>query len=87
MATFKLKFPVICNDEIIETLTFPERLQVKHLRAMDEASGEVGKIVALIASITTLPKAAVDQIDAEDFTELSREIADFLPVAQPTGPN
>lgn len=85
MATIKLKHPFIHNDEQITEITLPERLKLKHMRAMDEATGEIGKIAALIASLAELPRGAVDLIDVEDFAAISEATNGFLDQSRATG--
>lgn len=70
----KLKYPITYTadrfdgggERTVEELRIPSRIKVKHLRAMDKSQGEVGKSLALIAAVTGLPKAAIDEMDAED---------------------
>lgn len=78
MATITLKHPISVNDEQVATLTFPERIKLKHLKAMDAASGEVSKMAALIGGMAELPMSAVDQIDAEDFAAIGEVLGGFL---------
>lgn len=78
MAVIKLKHPVIFNDEQVDELTVPDRLKLKHMKAMDNASGEIGKIAALIGSMADWPMSAVDQIDVEDFNAIAEVTSGFL---------
>ncbi len=88
--TITLTHPIEIKNgegEIIETirqLTLP-RAQAKHLRAMDKATGDVGKSLALIAALAGVPPSHLDGLDGEDFMVLSGALADFLGVPQPTG--
>ncbi|HEY8157102.1 MAG TPA: phage tail assembly protein [Methylobacter sp.] len=78
MAVIKLKYPVIFNDEQVDEITIPDRLKLKHMKEMDKAQGEIGKIAALIASMADLPMSAVDQIDVEDFNAIAEVAGGFL---------
>jgi hypothetical protein len=78
MAVIKLNHPVIFNDERVDELTLPDRLKLKHMKAMDNARGEIGKIAALIASMADWPMSAVDQIDVEDFNAIAEVAGGFL---------
>jgi len=78
MATITLKHPISVNDEPVTTLSFPERIKLKHMKAMDVATGEIGKMAALIGSMAELPMSAVDQIDAEDFAQIGEVLGGFL---------
>jgi hypothetical protein len=78
MAVIKLKHPVIFNDEQVDELTLPDRLKLKHMKAMDNASGEICKIAALISSMADWPMSAVDQIDVEDFNAIAEVAGGFL---------
>jgi hypothetical protein len=79
MSEITLKHPIIVNDEMVHVLTFPDRLKLKDMRAMDSAPGEIGKLGALIGSLAKLPTSAVDQIDAEDIEAIAEVIGGFLP--------
>lgn len=85
MATIQLKYPISVNDEPVSELVFPERVKLKHLKAMDSAGGEVGKMAALIGSMASLPLSAVDQIDAEDFAAIGEVLGGFLGKLPATG--
>lgn len=78
MATISLKHPIVVNDESVTLLEIPERIKLKHLKAMDAAAGEVGKMAALIGAMAELPMSAVDQIDVEDFAAIGEALAGFL---------
>lgn len=78
MVIIKLKYPIICNDEQLTELDLPERIKLKNLKAMDAATGEIGKISALLASLTGLPVGTIDQLDAEDFAVIGEEMEGFL---------
>lgn len=54
------------GEKTLEEIQIPARIKAKNLKAMDGAKGEVGKTLALIQSVTGLPQAAVDELDAED---------------------
>jgi hypothetical protein len=83
--TITLKFPLTVNGEKVSVLELPERIQIRHLRAMDQAPGEIGKVAALIGAMTNLPKSAVDQIDAEDFGTIAEKMNGFLSLFPSTG--
>jgi len=85
MAVITLKHPVIFNDEQVNEITLPDRLKLKHMKAMDSATGDIGKIAALIASMADWPMSAVDQIDVEDFNAISEVAGDFLGQSPATG--
>jgi len=85
MAVIKLKHPVIFNDEQVDEITLPDRLKLKHMKAMDNANGEIGKIAALIASMADWPMSAVDQIDVEDFNAIAEVAGGFLELSPAIG--
>lgn len=78
MALIPLKHPITVNGEPVDSIEIPERLKLKHLRAMDQESGEIGKIGALIGAMASLPRSAVDEIDAEDFGAIADNLNGFL---------
>ena len=85
MTKITLKYPIIVNDEQVTEITLPERLKLKHMKAMDNATGEIGKLAALIASLAELPLSAVDQIDVEDFNAIAEVAGGFLAQPPETG--
>jgi hypothetical protein len=85
MAKITLKYPIIFNDEQVTEINLPERLKLKHLKAMDNATGEIGRIAALIGSMAELPLSAVDQIDVEDFNIIAEVAGGFLGQPPATG--
>lgn len=85
MSTIRLKYSISVNDELINEINLPDRLKLKHIKAMDAASGEVGKIAALIGSMAELPLSAVDQIDVEDFGAIAEVAGGFLSQSPVTG--
>jgi len=85
MAVITLKHPIVHNDQHITELQLPDRLKMKHMKAMDTATGEIGKVAALIGAMAELPMAAVDQIDAEDFGAITEAVTGFLAQYPATG--
>jgi len=85
MSVITLKHPIILNDQQITELKLADRLKIKHMKAMDAASGEIGKIAALIGALAELPMAAVDQIDAEDVAAITEAVSHFLDLSPATG--
>jgi len=87
MPKIKLQFPINHNDKLVDSIEFPDRVKLKHLKAMDSANGDIGKIAALIGVLADLPAYAVDQIDAEDLDAISNNevFAGFLDRAPATG--
>lgn len=85
MAIITLKHPIIVNDQQVVSVEIPDRMKLKHMRALDSASGEIGKVAALIGSMANLPMSAVDQIDAEDFAGFAEVFGGFLAQLPATG--
>jgi len=78
MALITLKHPIIVNDEQVTEINLPDRLKIKHMKAMDSALGKIGQIAALLGSMANLPMSAVDQIDAEDLSAIAEVVGGFL---------
>lgn len=81
-----LAHPIEANGETVHVLTLA-RPRVKHLKAMDEATGDVEKAAMLIGALAGIPPASVDQMDAEDFAKASEAVADFFGGQFPGGGN
>lgn len=84
MISVRLKYPITAHGETIDTIEL-KRPTVKHLRAMDKAKGDVERVAGLISELAALPPSSVDQIDSEDFGELSEVIAGFFESSPATG--
>tara|TARA_B100000700_G_scaffold140319_1_gene156347 strand:+ start:2941 stop:3246 length:306 start_codon:yes stop_codon:yes gene_type:complete len=67
-------------------IRLPSRVKAKHLRAMDEAKGEIGKALAMVKAMTGLPQAAIDELDAEDVASITEALAAPLSALPATGP-
>jgi hypothetical protein len=80
----KLNDPIQVMGETVAELEMPDKITVKHLKAADDAKGEVGKAAALIGALANIPPSSVDQISARDFIRIQGEIGDFLPDALKT---
>lgn len=75
--TFRPSEPIKHGDETYEALTF-QRLKVRHMVAMDKVDGDLRKMTAMFASMAGVPVPVIDELDADDFERLSREIAPLL---------
>jgi hypothetical protein len=82
MTTYKLKTPITTPDgDVVKEIKIGA-VKVKHLKAAEQARADGGDMmasIAMIAAITELPVAAVEDMDARDFAALSEQVADFLP--------
>jgi hypothetical protein len=70
--------------ETLAKLTFT-RLNGRKMRAIDNAKGEIGKTLALIAASAGIPPSSTDLLDGEDITAAGEILADFLGQSPPTG--
>lgn len=82
--SIKLQYPITAHGETIDTLELP-RPRVKHLKALDEAVGDVEKSVRLISALAGIPPSAVEEMDGEDFAAVSEVVAGFFGGVLPTG--
>ena len=73
------------DERTLEALTMPKKVKGKHLQAMDKASGEMGKTLALIGSLARIPATAAGELDARDVELIMRAMFPFLPKPQVTG--
>jgi hypothetical protein len=80
----KLNDPIQVMGETVTELELPDKVTVRHLKAMDEAQGEIGKVAALIGALAKIPPSSVDQIAAADFGRLSEALSGFLPASPAT---
>ena len=84
MTTIELKHPIEAHGETVTTIEL-KRPKVKHLKAMDKATGDVERVAALLTELGALPPSSVDQIDAEDFAVLAEVVGGFFEKPLPTG--
>ena len=81
--TFK---PSKLDDErTVEALTLPKRIKGKHLKKMDQVTGQVSQGLALIAALAGVPAFAMDELDARDLDLCQVAIEPFLPKRRKTG--
>ena len=71
---------------ILEIITRPK---VRDLKAMDAAlvgiTDKLDQGIVMVSVLTGLPPVAVEELDADDFTRLSEEVAGFFPQAKAHG--
>ena len=72
------------REETVTEVTV-RRPKAKDLRVVDAATGEVAQAIALMAQLTTLTVAQIDDLDVEDFAALGKVIEGFMPPGLLTG--
>ncbi|CAP44771.1 hypothetical protein [Bordetella petrii] len=73
------------DERTIERLVLPKKIKGKHLQAMDKAAGEMGKTLALLATLARIPVAAAGELDARDIDVAMKAVTPFLPKLPATG--
>ena len=86
--TLQLLFPITVEDREVSEVTIT-RPKVKDLKAMDAAlvgiTDKLDQGIVMVSVLTGLPTEAVEELDADDFTRLSEEVAGFSPRPRRTG--
>jgi len=86
--TLQLLFPITVEDREVSEVTIT-RPKVKDLKAMDAAlvgiTDKLDQGIVMVSVLTGLPPVAVEELDADDFTRLSEEVAGFFPQAKAHG--
>ena len=86
--TLRLNYPVTVEDRVVSEVTIT-RPKVKDLKAMDAAldgiKDKLDQGIVMAATLTGLPPEVIEELDAEDFTKLSDEVAGFFPQAKAHG--
>ena len=86
--TLQLLFPITVEDREVSEVTIT-RPKVKDLKAMDAAlvgiTDKLDQGIVMVSVLTRLPPVAVEELDADDFTRLSEEVAGFFPQAKAHG--
>lgn len=83
--TITLSEPIIGPDGQQLTELTLRRPKGKDLRAMDKATGELGKTFALAQQLSGIPAPMLDNLDGADVIELSDACAVFLKRSPATG--
>jgi hypothetical protein len=73
------------GERTVETLTLPKKIKGKHLKKMDQATGQVSQGLALLAALAGVPAHAMDELDARDMDLCLVAIEPFLPKRRATG--
>jgi hypothetical protein len=86
--TLQLLFPITVEDREVSEVTIT-RPKVRDLKAMDAAlvgiTDKLDQGIVMVSVLTGLPPEAVEELDADDFTRLSEEVAGFFPQAKAHG--
>ncbi len=86
--TLQLLFPITIVDREVSEVTIT-RPKVKDLKAMEAAldgiKDKLDQGIVMVSVLTGLPPEAVEELDADDFTRLSEEVAGFFPQAKAHG--
>ena len=86
--TLRLHYPVTVEDREVSEVTIT-RPKVRDLKAMDAAldgiKDKLDQGIVMAATLTGLPPEVIEELDAEDFTKLSEEVAGFFPQAKAQG--
>lgn len=96
--TYTLRQPIVLetrgpdgelSEEVLKPAgaTIPlRRPKAKDLRVIDRYDGQpIAMTLALIERISPLDNIEIDNLDAEDLTELGESLAGFMPSGQKTG--
>ncbi|MFA8386857.1 MAG: phage tail assembly protein [Pelagibaca sp.] len=86
--TLRLQYPVTVEGREVSSVTIT-RPKVKDLKAMDAAldgiKDKLDQGIIMVSVLTGLSHDTVEDLDAEDFTKLSEEVAGFFPQAKAPG--
>lgn len=80
MDPYKLKYPLESSKGTISEVTL-RRPKAKDLLAVDQVaqkSGDLASVFTLVSLLSALTKSEVEDLDAEDFGELSEMVTGFL---------
>jgi hypothetical protein len=75
----KLTHPIQAHGKEISEFVIPTRLTLGALMLMDGATGEIAKIVGLIAGAFNIPPSSAEQIDAADLGQIAEALTPLLP--------
>ncbi len=83
--SFTYKHSKLDGERTLTELVLGKRVKGKHMKAMDQAKGEVSQSLALVAALTGVPSAAMDELDARDLQVVLAVVEPFLPKSRKTG--
>lgn len=75
--TLTLQTPVEYQGKTFSELTF-RAPRVKDLAAQEHATGEIGRLFAIIASITGVPYGALMEVEGDDIARVTAAATDVL---------
>lgn len=81
---YKLKHPVDIAGETLSQLKV-RRPNAGDMMAMDDASGDIGKLIKLLSSCADEPESTIKKLDGEDLAGAGNIVKAFLLPGQATG--
>ncbi|MCX4027946.1 phage tail assembly protein [Spartinivicinus marinus] len=73
-----LNYPIERNGEVINEVTL-RRPKAKDLKNMEKrGGGEITQSIHMVADLTSLDIATVEELDGEDFQLISKKVEGFL---------
>lgn len=75
---YTLLYPVTTEQGATITTVTVNRLRAKDLRLIDKAEGDMETTLTMIACATRLSPEVIDELDADDVTQLGEKVADFF---------
>lgn len=67
------------GERTLDQLTMPVKIKGKHLIATDQAQGEMGKSLALLAKLAGIPRHAAHELSGRDIDLCMEAIEPYLP--------
>ena len=83
--TLTLSGPEGERTETLTSLTMRTRIKGRDMRILDNFTGDVAKLMAMIARLSGLSAAHIDAMDSEDIEPLMAIVQGFTPPGPPTG--
>lgn len=76
--TITLQYPIEHGAETISEIVISRRPTGKDLREGDRGKGDVERSIRITSSLTGIPQAVFNKMDAADFVRVSNTVSDFL---------
>lgn len=84
--TCKLKYPVQWGkDDTVSEIVFPRRLKAKDFRGLPASDLKFDHMIKIVARVTATATTLLEELDAEDFMQLTEVVESFLPAGQKIG--
>lgn len=85
LETITYRHSKLDGERTLTELCLIKKVKGKHMKALDQAKGEIAQGLALVAALSGTPAHAMDELDARDMDVVLAVVQPFLPKPRKTG--